>query len=178
MRAVYPYRIHLSSIISARGQLSVELKNKIEIQSAAYCKSLDNDLDPQDGWLPAKSILNDFLKGAPLDFGNNSSKHWYIVEMLCNGFGKQLTCDKWEDTNLDDFYEYDEFRMYYLGQDASVSIPAPEIYPLVFTIENNNLEKAKLHIDNGPHSLAEKIQFLDWVQTTMDHGQDLILFSY
>lgn len=178
MSTVYPYRIHLSSIRSARGGLSADLTDRILDQSTDYCNSLDDDLNPQEGWIAAKQILSDFLKGTSLDFGNNSAKHWYIVELLCNGFGKQLDHDQWTHVNLNDFYDYDEFRMYYLGMDAAVYIPAPTDFPLVFTIENAQLERAKLNMDNSYHSDAQKNQFIDWVQTALDNNQDLVLFGY
>ena len=178
MRTLYPYRIRLSAIVSARGGLSKEMADRVLDGSTNYCNSLDDDLNPQDGWLPAKQILNDFLKGLPLDYKGNSAKHWYVIELLCNGFGKQLNNDSWMQADPNDFYDYDEFRMYYLGMDTVIRVPAPEGYPLVFTIENKDLEKAKLLIDKSHRSDDQKNQFIDWVQTTMDNEQDLILFCY
>ncbi len=178
MRNLNPYRIQLDKIRIARGGFTDDLKDKIISSSKDYCQSLDDDLPISSGWLSAESILNDFLYGKPFPPVENSAKHWYVVELLCNGFGKTLPDDAWKNASLDDFYDYDEFRMYFLGMDPLVRVPSPESYPLVFTIENKNLEKAKLLLDKSPHSDAEKNQFIDWVQSALDNDQDLILFSY
>lgn len=178
MKYFNAYRIQLAKIRTARGGFSNDLKDKIVTTSEEYCRSLDDDLPIDSGWLPAKTILQDFIDGKPFTTGHNSAKHWYVVELLCNGFGKELPTDGWNYSSVDDFYQYDEFRMYFLGMDELVRLPSPETNPLVFTIENKNLEQAKLHIDNSPHSNAEKNQFIDWVQAAMDQEQDLILFRY
>lgn len=178
MRNLNVYRIQLEKIRKARVGFSNDLKDKIITSSEKYCRSLDDDLPINSGWLPAETILKDFIDGKPFTTGHNSAKHWYVVELLCNGFGKELPNDSWKNSSVDDFYKYDEFRMYFLGMDELVRVPSPETNPLVFTIENKNLEKAKLHIDKSPHSNAKKNQFIDWVQSAMDNEQDLILFRY
>lgn len=178
MRNLNAYCLQLEKIRTGRGGFSNDLKDKILKSSEEYCRSLDDDLPIDSGWLPAGAILKDFIDGKPFTTGHNSAKHWYVVELLCNGFGKELPNDDWRNSSVDDFYKYDEFRMYFLGMDELVRLASPETNPLVFTIENKNLETAKLHIDNSSHSDAEKNQFIDWVQVAMDNGQDLILFRY
>lgn len=172
------YRIHLGKIRTGRGDFSDDLKEKILSSSKDYCLSLDDDLPINDGWLPAATILKDFIDGKPFETGRNSAKHWYVVELLCNGFGTEMPNDAWTNTSVDDFYQYDEFRMYYLGMEDKVRLKSPESNPLAFTIENKNLEKAKLLIDKSAHSAAEKNQFIGWVQSAMDNEQDLVLFRY
>ncbi len=178
MKNLNVYRIHLSKIRTVRGGVDNDVKQKILSSSKEYCHSLNDDLPINLGWLPAETILKDFIDGKPFTTGHNSAKHWYVVELLCNGFGKELSCNNCGNWSVDDFYDYEEFRMYFLGMHDLVRLPSPEAYPLVFTIENKNLEKAKLKIDNSDHSDLEKNQFIDWVQSAMDHEQDLILFYY
>lgn len=178
MKQVNLYRIQLEKIRQARGTFSDDLKEKILTSSKTYCSSLDNDLPLKWGWLDAETILKDFLDGKPFADIPDTAKHWYVVELLCNGFGKELPADTWQHTSLADLYDYDEFRMYFLGMDPLVRLPAPEANPLVFTIENHQLENAKLKIDNSSYSDEQKNQFIDWVQIAMDHEQDLILFCY
>lgn len=178
MKKIHTYSVGLSKILKARAGFTSELKDKILTQSKNYCDSLDNDLKVDAGWASAQTILKDFLDGKPFATGHDSAKHWYIVELLCNGLGKELPNNEWENSSVDDFYNYDEFRMYFLGTDALVRLPSPVSTPLVFTVENANLENAKLRIDRSSHSVDEKIQFLDWVQTTMDDDNDLIFFIY
>jgi hypothetical protein len=178
MKVLNAYRIELAKLLKARGAFPDDLKDKILTHSQEYCDSLDQDLPIDSGWLPAAILLKNYIDGKPFESVRNSAKHWYIVELLCNGLGKQLSSNSWENASLHDFYSFDEFRMYFLGMDDLVRLRAPESNPVVFTIENRLLENAKLLIDKSSHSTAQKNQFLDWVQTTMDHGQDLILFSY
>lgn len=178
MKTLNAYAIDLAKLHKARGGFSYELKDKIMTHSKEYCRSLDEDLPLDSGWLPAASILENFLEGKPFETVRNSAKHWYVVELLCNGLGKELLNDNWRNPEIDDFYTYDEFRMYFLGMDELVRIPSPMTNPAVFTIENHNLEKAKLYIDHSSHSDAKKNQFNDWVQTALDNDQDLILFRY
>lgn len=178
MSTVFPYRISLETLKTARGSLSTETVSKIVDNAEKQCQLLDSEFEEEYGWLPAKQLLSDFLSGSDLSFSGNTSKHWHIVELLCRGFGTALSNDNWQYASLDDFYDYNEFRMYFLGLDPLVRIASPDDFPLVFTVENKDFEKVISLISTSPRTSNQMEEFYNWIKSAQNAEQDLILFAY
>lgn len=173
-----PYRINISKIEGLYGTQNTELKTNIIQACSSEFNRLDEDFETEDGWLESRTIMEAFLNGALEKIEYNSAKHWYIVELLIRGFGQDLDNGSWYPANIDPLYGLSEFRMYLIEKQGKINLKSPDDFPVVFTIENGNLDEALNSIKTNYSDSGQVNEFVSWVREAKDQDQDLVLYYY
>ncbi|MCG8575498.1 MAG: hypothetical protein MI810_11485 [Flavobacteriales bacterium] len=175
---IMPYSINLDTLEKYYGTDDQQLINNIIKSSKGRLDRLDDDFEEEDGWQKAETILSDFLNGK-LEVGEgNSAKHWYILEILIEGFGSMLNNGNWYPASIDDLYDYSELQMFLVSKTGKFKLPSPDDFPTSFTIQNKNLSAAAKEIESSDYDAAQKSEFQSWIATAQQNDQDLVLFYY
>lgn len=177
---ILPYRIDLTDIEDLFGVSKTipAIKDRI-MQSAPHGAGLlDRDFPVEDGWMKAEDILINFLDGVVVNYGENTTKHWYVIELLIQMFGQSLPNAQWYPAGIDPFYSIDCFRMYRIAKNRTFNLPSPDGFPAVFSVEYNLLDEALEQIKQADFDPAQIAEFESWVQLAKEDEQDLVLFYF
>ncbi|NME68880.1 DUF7691 family protein [Flammeovirga aprica] len=175
---IMPYRIDLGYIKTCYGVNDEGVKKDL-IQKASYdLKRIDENLEIEDGWEKAINILTEFLEGKASKEVYSGAKHWYILESLIKILGFPCDNSNWYPTSIDPLFNFNEFKMYTIDSENKINIPAPDDFPVVFTIERAHFNTALNSMKNSEYEEDQILQFIKWVELAREKNQDLVLYYY
>jgi hypothetical protein len=175
---IQAYRVDLQKIQQQYGTDNPDLKEKIMTSCQSQFEDLDGDFNRDEGWTDSEILMSDFLDGNWQDTNENTAKHWYMLELLIQGFGKILPNSQWYPASISPMWDYSEFQLYFLGANSSIPVSGPDDFPVVFTIERNHFDQALTHIREDYPDQDQQAEFASWIAAAREHDQDLVLYYY
>lgn len=174
---IVAYAVNLEQVEKPFGSNNEALKCKIVSLSQDRMESLDDQL----GGTSLQEFANDYFNGT-INHREEAYKYWYWVEILCEGYGKNLDNSWWYPSSgaAKPWFDYEHFKLY--GLETKPYIPSPDDFPTVFMVRNADLDNAYANIydqwQKGIYTSEQTQQFQEWVEIAQKDKWDLVLFYY
>jgi hypothetical protein len=173
---ILPYSIEIGKVEAVFGYEDPEMKTHILSVSK---ERLDEMQEEDSDGTSYTDILTDYLDGE-IRHADEAHKYWYVIEMLCDGFGEMMDNDEWLPADLPEyFWETDyvfPFGIEVGGED--MEFPTPDDFPVCFIVLNEDLGKVKEDAASLGLENEQLVQLQGWCDTCVNEGTDLVLFYY
>lgn len=173
---IMPFVVNIEKVVKAIKSDDPVIKQELKMRCEH--EILDTIEFDNDSESFIREAMEELINNKMLDDPDKAAKYWYhLKEIIANDEFEMQNNDEWYPCDSQIFYDIAD--LYFFGE---LEIPAPDDFPVVFTLENKNLQTLSGEIDKyyaGVTYLQKAInQFKEWIDLALRNGCDLVMYYH